>query len=201
MQNDFDVGWRQRALCGDAGAVRKLTGAVLEPLFRFCLYRVSRNRHLCEEVVQETLMRALADLEKYDPERAGGNIFPWLAGLARNEIQRVLSREKSLSLETLWARMDRELLVVYARLESEPATEELLRREETRELVNAAMSQLPPQYQAALQAKYVNGQSVRDLAFVWHTSEKAVESRLSRARAAFRSTFLALAKNLGMEPG
>lgn len=197
MRNTFDAAWRQRALRGDPAAVKELAAAVLEPLFRFCLYRVGHNRHLCEEVVQETLLRALRDLEHYEPARAQDNIFPWLIGLARNEIQRVLLREKSaLSLEALWANMDRELLAVYTRLEAEPLAEELLQREETRELVNATMSQLPTRYREALEAKYVAGQSVRGLAEAWSTTEKAVESQLSRARKAFRATFVALARNL-----
>src|SRR5262245_53800958 len=96
-----------------------MADALLEPLYRFCLYRVGRNAHLCEEVVQETLVRALRDLDRYDPTRSNGNIFPWLTGLARNEISRVLGRERgTLSLESLWARMDQELLDLYARLES-----------------------------------------------------------------------------------
>jgi RNA polymerase sigma-70 factor (ECF subfamily) len=202
----FDAAWREGALRGDPGAVKGLAAAVLAPLYSFCFYRVGRNRHLCEEVVQETLVRALRDLEKYEPERAGNNIIPWLTGLARNEIRRVLAREKgTVSLDTLWANMDRELLVVFARLESEPFADDLLEREETRELVNATMSQLPSHYREALEAKYLKGQSVRDLAAAWSISEKAVESQLSRARKAFRATFLALTRNLscpkrGLDP-
>jgi RNA polymerase sigma-70 factor (ECF subfamily) len=199
LRSIFDAAWRARALEGHADAITALTDEALQPLYRFCLYRVGRNRHLCEEVVQETLLRALRDLRQYDPKRASDNIFPWLSGLARNEIHRALGREKAASLERLWAKMDKELLAFYARLDSEPFTDELLQREETRELVNATMSQLPEHYREALEAKYVNGSSVRDLAGRLHVSEKAVESQLTRARKAFRVTFLALARNLGAE--
>jgi RNA polymerase sigma-70 factor (ECF subfamily) len=150
--------------------------------------------------VQETLLRALRDLGRYEPERAGGNLFPWLTGLARNEIQRVLGRDKaSLSLQTLWERMDRELLSVFVKLESEPFSDEMLQREETRELVNAAMSQLPPHYRQALEAKYVSGESVRVIADRWRMTEKATESLLTRARQAFRAGFVALCRNLEVE--
>jgi len=200
LRSLFDADWRARALRGDATAVQMMADALLEPLYRFCLYRVGRNRHLCEEVVQETLVRALRDLEHYDPPRANNNIFPWVTGLARNEIHRVLNRERGgISLEALWAKMDRELLTLYARLDSEPFADEVLQREETRELVNATMSQLPPHYREALEAKYVTGKSVRDLAALWRTTEKAVESQLTRARKAFRATFLVLTRNLGAE--
>ena len=200
MRPLFDADWHTRALRGDAAAVQLMADALLEPLYRFCLYRVGRNRHLCEEVVQETLVRALRDLDHYDPPRANNNIFPWVTGLARNEIHRVLNRERAgVSLEALWAKMDSELLSLYARLDSEPFADEVLLREETRELVNATMSQLPSHYREALEAKYITGKSVRDLAALWRTTEKAVESQLTRARKAFRATFLALTRNLGAE--
>jgi RNA polymerase sigma-70 factor (ECF subfamily) len=196
----FDAVWRERALRGDSGAVKMLVEDALQPLYSFCLYRVGRNRALCEEVVQETLVRALRELDRYDPARAGDNIFPWLTGLARNEVSRVLSKEKSaVSLEALWQRMDQELLALYARLDLEPFGADVLEREETRELVNTTMSQLPPHYREALEAKYVTGKSVRDLAALHDISEKAAESLLTRARQAFRVAFLALSRNLEVE--
>lgn len=173
---------------------------MLGPLYQFCLYRVGRDCHLCEEVVQETLVQAIRKLLQYDPARSGGRIAPWLTGLARNVIQRVLARERATtSLESLWARMDEELREIFARLESEPLADDMLVREETREMVNATMSQLPPHYREALEAKYVDRRSVRDIAVARSTSEKAVESLLSRSRQAFRETFLALARSLNTE--
>lgn len=200
MTTNFDSAWRQRALAGDRAATADLADAMLAPLYSFCLYRLAKNRHLCEEVVQETLVQAIRELAKYEPDRAGGSIFPWLQGLARNHIQRILRREKpNLSLEALWERMDRELLDVFARLDSEPFSDELLRRQETQEMVNITMSQLPPHYREALEAKYVKGRSVREIASAEHLSEKAAESLLTRAREAFRAAFTALARNLNVE--
>lgn len=196
MQATFDHRWRRRALDGDGAAIDVMADEAIGPVYRFCLYRVGGNRHICEEVVQETMLRAIRDLGKYDPERSSNNIYPWLIGLARNEIQRALGRHNvGLSLEAMWERMDRELLDIFARLESQPFDRDLLERQETRELVNATMAQLPNNYRTALEAKYVNGQSVRDIAAGWQTTEKAVESLLTRARQAFRATFLALTRH------
>lgn len=200
MQSVFDETWRRQALRGDESAIKTLLGQVLQPLYGFCLYRVGKNRHWCEEVVQETMLRALNDLPSYDPARSGNNIFPWLVGLARNEIQRVLQREKSAaSLQDLWAKLDEELLGLYARLEAEPFGDELLQREETRDLVNATMAQLPDHYRETLEEKYVHGKSQREMAERWRLSEKALESQLTRARKAFRATFLALSRHLQTE--
>ena len=123
-----------------------------------------------------------------------------LSGLARNAIRRELARwQAPASLEALWARMDRDLLRIYRGLSAEPVDDEVLEREETCELVNATMSQLPPHYRQSLEAKYVDGRSVRDIAGLLSTSEKAVESMLTRAREAFRATFTAMTRNLEAE--
>jgi RNA polymerase sigma-70 factor (ECF subfamily) len=197
---DFDASWRRAALAGDRQAVSRLAAEALAPLYRFSYYRVGCDRDLCEEVVQETLVRALADLVLYDPDRSSGDVFPWWAGLARNQIHRVLARQRAAaSLESLWARMDEDLRRIFAGIEQSPFAAEVLQREETRELVGATMSQLPPRYREALEAKYLLGQSVREIAVVWNVSEKAIESQLSRARQAFRETFLALTRNLNLE--
>ena len=87
----------------------------------------------------------------------------------------------------------------FAKLESAPFSDEMLQREETRELVNAAMSQLPPHYRQALESKYVSGESVRVIAERWRMTEKATESLLTRARQAFRAAFVALCRNLEVE--
>ncbi len=197
MTHTFDRNWQERALAGDADAVRTLADAALGPLWSFCLYRVGGDRGACEEVVQATLVRALHDLARFDPERAGGCVFGWLTGLARNEIRRHRThRARNESLDALWERMDAELVEVYRRLDAAPLPDAVLEREETRTMVNAAMAQLPPPYREALEAKYVAGRSVRDIAAALGQTEKAVEARLVRARRAFRETFEALARQL-----
>ena len=200
MESNYDACWRERALGGDRAAIDRLANKALAPLYRFCFYRVGGDRHVCEEVVQETLYRAIGGLARYDPDRCADNIFPWLTGLARNEIKRVLSREKAIaSLVQLWQRMDDDLRRIFAALDSEPLDEDVLRREETREMVGATMSQLPAHYRQALEEKYVLGKSVRDIAAALRVSEKTIESKLTRARKAFRETFRALAKNLSLD--
>ncbi|MEX2214512.1 MAG: sigma-70 family RNA polymerase sigma factor [Phycisphaeraceae bacterium] len=193
-------------MIGDEAAAELLAHQAMEPLYRFCLYRVGGRRELCEDVVQETLVRAIRDIHKYEPLRAEGDIFPWLTGLARNEIRRALAQlatqskvQGARSLDHLWTRIDQELLHIYSRLDDAPLEEAQIDREETRQMVGATMAQLPNRYRAALEAKYVQGQSVRDIAEAGGESEKAVESLLTRARLAFRETFLAIARNVSVD--
>jgi len=47
----FDADWRARALRGDRAAVQMMADDLLEPLYRFCLYRVRPNQKRHEHVV------------------------------------------------------------------------------------------------------------------------------------------------------
>ena len=195
MADTFNKRWHRRALLGEQTAIEALAESTLGPLYRFCFYRLGGNPHLTEDVVQETLVRAIRELEKYEPVRAKGNIFGWLTGLARNEIRRALGQEgAAVNFQALWDKLDDDLRDVYSRIESAPLAHDVIDREETREMVNATMAQLPAKYRDALEAKYVAGKSVRDMAATLQMSEKAVESQLTRARKAFRATFAALSE-------
>src|SRR2546423_1148925 len=57
---------------------------------------------------------------------------------------------------------------------------------ERAERIAAALAQLPERYEAALRMKYLDRRSVAEMAAEWGETEKAIESLLSRARAAFR---------------
>src|SRR5947209_2551650 len=69
LPTSFDASWHGAGLRGDAVALADLASAALGPLYRFCYYRLGRRRELCEEVVQETLVRAIRELDRYEPDR------------------------------------------------------------------------------------------------------------------------------------
>ena len=62
-------------------------------------------------------------------------------------------------------------------------------KDEINELITLTYASLPTDYQAVLQAKYERQLSVAQIARSCGKSPKAVESLLSRARAAFRQVF------------
>jgi len=196
----FDGRWKLRAMSGDPHSLDQLVDFALQPLFRFCFGRVGGNRHLCEDVVQETLVRAIGDLASYEPQRASDNVLPWLIGLARNEIRRALARRPATNNRgPLWTRLDEDLRSSLSAMDCTLLDDDVLQRSETREMVNVTMSNLPHHYREVLESKYVERHSVREIAAERQTSEKAIESLLSRARQAFRDTFLALSRSLPSE--
>jgi RNA polymerase sigma-70 factor (ECF subfamily) len=146
------------------------------------------------------LVRAIGELTNYDPQRSNDNVLPWLVGLARNEIRRALARQHSTNHRgPLWTRLDEDLRSSLTAMDYTLLDDDVLQRSETREMVNVTMSNLPNHYREVLESKYIERHSVREIADKRQTSEKAIESLLSRARQAFRDTFLALTRSLPSE--
>ena len=73
-------------------------------------------------------------------------------------------------------------------IETDPADdpEAATRRSEVITLIQFALDQLPEHYAAALELKYVEGFSSKEIAQRLETSDEALQSLLARARRAFR---------------
>jgi RNA polymerase sigma-70 factor (ECF subfamily) len=69
-----------------------------------------------------------------------------------------------------------------------PADAGIVKREQAQRIAQA-LAQLPERQEAALRAKYLDSQSVTEIAEEWGETPKAVESLLTRARQAFREAY------------
>jgi RNA polymerase sigma factor (sigma-70 family) len=78
--------------------------------------------------------------------------------------------------------------------ESEP--DEQLRRGEARRLVQVALDQLPARYGDALEWKYIEGRSTREIADRLAIGSEAAQSLLARARRAFAPVYRSLVNGL-----
>lgn len=194
-----------RARAGDDAALVELYERHVDGLWAFVFYRVGRDPVLCEDVVQETFLIALERdavpddrITRFDPER--GSLGGWLCGLSRNVIRRQLrASRRGHELGQTWERIDATLVQVFSSLDSAPLGDEVLAREETRDLVQMTIANLPDDYRDALERKYVRGESLRELAIAHECSESAAKSMLARARRAFKDAFAALAQSFAEE--
>lgn len=185
----------RRASRGDEAAIAELYQANVDGLYAFVWYRVGRDDNLAEDVVQETFTRALDRWDEYDPDR--GSMLSWLRTESRNVIRsHLLSHRRSAELRATWERIDESLAQIFAALDREPLTHEVIERSETRDLVNMTIANLPESYRDALMRKYVDGDSVTALAKRLDLSEVAAKSLLARARRAFRETFSTLSQTM-----
>jgi RNA polymerase sigma-70 factor (ECF subfamily) len=191
---DTESRLRRRILAGEAGAAAELLDEHLTPIYQFVHFRVGRDRALVEDVVQETFLCALQSLPSWDGR---STLRGWLVGIAKNKIHEARRRHAPIALEDVLADADAEIDAILADVAREPLPEHVLERRETSELVGAAMSTLPADYQRALIDKYVEGRTTAEIARSSGRSEKAAESLLTRSRTAFARVFELLARRRG----
>ncbi|MCP3914335.1 MAG: RNA polymerase sigma factor [bacterium] len=189
-----DLALRDRILDGDREAAEALFRAHADTLFEFVYYRVGMDRTICEDVVQETLLVAFDKLGDFDGR---SSLHTWMCGIAKNRIRTGRRKRQPVAIEDLLHETDAEIDAVLADVEREPLPEDVLEARETRELVGAALSSLPPNYRRALADKYLEGLSVPETARREGVGVKAAESTLHRAKQAFGRVFALLAKRRG----
>ncbi len=187
-----DLDRARRLLERDPEAFEAFFDESFQRLYRFALVRVDRDAGLAREVVQATLCKAIDRLESY---RGEAPMFSWLCSICRHEILDQRGRERRFAAVDLLEEEPavRAALEAMARVAT---PEDEARGRELQRLVHAALDHLPFRYGEALEMRYVDGLPVPEIAARLELTYKATESVLSRARAAFRSTFAALAPRL-----
>jgi RNA polymerase sigma-70 factor (ECF subfamily) len=184
-----------RMLAGDEVAFRQFFDSHFPALFRFAMTRLGHDEDAAEEVAQTTLCKVLRKLHTY---RGEASLLTWACTFCRWEISAWQAQRgrRGAAVELI-----EEAPEVRAALESlaaigEPGPRERLLRQEVGDLVRLTLDQLPSRYGSALEWKYVDGLSVKEIADRLDLGPKAAESLLTRARQAFRDAFGALCASL-----
>jgi RNA polymerase sigma-70 factor (ECF subfamily) len=173
-------------LAGDREAAASMFRRHVDALYEFVHWRAGGDRATAEDVVQDSFLVALQRLSTFDGR---SSLHTWLCGIAKNRLRMTRRKRRPVPMSDVLESADPEIFDVLADLESEELPEWALEREETRALVGATLSSLPPDYRDALLQKYVEGLSVNEMATRAGKSPKATESRLTRARVAFTRIF------------
>lgn len=187
----------RRILAGERAAASELVERELDALYEFVHWRLGGERSETEDVVQDTFALALESLPRFEGR---SSLHSWICGIARNKLRerrRRENRRRARPIDELLEEADPEIDRILAQVERTPLPEWALERDETRELVGAVLSSLPPDYRQALVAKYVEELSVAEIARRQGRSESAAESQLQRARSAFARIFTLLARRRG----
>lgn len=181
----------KRMLAGEEPAFEEFFSSYFPALFRFALARLGRSEDLAEEIVQATLAKAIPKLSTYRGEAA---LFTWLCTFCRHEISACFERANRAPQMFHLAEDAPEIRSALESLSALDAAgpEEEARRGEIKRLVQVTLDSLPPRYGSALEWKYIEGLSVKEIAARLEVGPKAAESLLTRARQAFRDGFATL---------
>lgn len=161
-------------LMADESRFRAWYDDALPRVYRYLLTRCGDDA-LAEEVAQEVFVEAVRRPDRY---RGRSDIVTWLCAIARHRLVDAYRRRGREE------RRERQLMDGQ-RAYGDPAW----RASSPRESVAAALSQLTHDERLALLFRHLDGLSVREVAGVLGRSEKATESLLARARAAFREGY------------
>jgi len=175
----------QRSQEGDANAFAELMRRHQQSVFRIA-HHISGSMEDAEDLCQECFLKLHFALRQYDRRYP---FRPWFYRIAVNVCIEFARRRRSqpvwTSLFSPRGRTDQDGPVPELPSTAPTPEEELLTREQRRELLQALMS-LPPNHRAILVLRYLEGCSYKELADILKVPERTVGIRLLRAKQMLR---------------
>jgi RNA polymerase sigma factor (sigma-70 family) len=181
----LDVAALTRAMAhGDETAFRIFYDAYFDRLLRYLLVVTGGNEEAAREALQLALVRVVRHVKTFESEE---KFWSWLTVLARSALADE-SRKRRRYFAFL-ERFTRHQKAGPVAMNNGEADEQL------RALLERNLNSLPMEERDLVEQKYTLRKSVREIADGQQTTEKAVESRLSRVRRKLKDAVLAELKN------
>ncbi|HPF88757.1 MAG TPA: sigma-70 family RNA polymerase sigma factor [Candidatus Limiplasma sp.] len=167
--------WESAAMDGDAAAsaaldIEALYEMYADDVLRVCYFYLN-NRHMAEEVCQDTFVRLMTSKTQLKP----GHEKAWLLKVALNRC-RDLWRSGWVKRVVLGSPM----------FEIIPA-EDTQERRDDEEAMMTAVHQLPPQFREVILLFYYQNFGISEIAQILSLPEGTISSRLSRARSKLKA--------------
>lgn len=168
----------ERASDGDRNAFAQLVEATSSTVCAIA-FAIVRDAAASEDIAQDVFLSVWKGLKQLKNPRS---FLPWVRQLTRNQAHS-WQRRRSAGPGAL--QVGEEVLATVA--DTRPPVEASLEEREVRELVTAALEELPDEAREALVLYYREGHSTAQVAQLLGLSEAAVRKRLQRARQSIRT--------------
>lgn len=172
MEADVETIAVRGAQRGDEDAWRSLFEWHFESVYRYCLNLCSGSQEMAEEITQQVFVTAARRIGRFKQHK--GTFRAWLLGMARNRLMKVRSKE-------LRHRGHERQFSTRAPESAKVNGPQLF--------VYEVLAELPVHYRSILEAKYLEGLTVNQIAEANRSTPKAVESLLARARDKFAQVY------------
>ncbi len=166
-------------VAGDETAYRTFHEAYFPRLLRYLLVIARGDEDAARETLQATLVRVVRHIKIFTDE---AQFWNWLTVLARTAFAD--RHRKRSRYRAFLDRFKTHVETTAPHLENGAADAQLLAE------LESLITELPGEERALVERKYFSGESVRAIATTFQTSEKAVESRLTRARRKLKELLL-----------
>ncbi|MCC2640712.1 MAG: putative polymerase sigma-E factor (Sigma-24) [Nitrospira sp.] len=153
----------------------------VDVIYRFA-YRLCGETEAAKDVVQETFLNAY---RAYDRFRGDARVSTWLYAIASHACLRMRRKRKGepdreLSLEEFVPTSEGEYSLQVPMEGLSP--QEALENKELRQILDHAIEKLPRKYRMVLVLRDMEGLSAKEVGSIVGLNERAVKSRLHRAR-------------------
>lgn len=150
-------------------------------IYRFA-HRLCGESEAARDIVQETFLNAYRGFKDF---RGDAQLSTWLYTIASHACMRMRRKRKGepdreLSLEEFIPTSDGEFRLQIPVEGLSP--EQALQNKELRRILDHAIGRLPPKYRMVLVLRDMEGLSAREVGSIMQLNERAVKSRLHRAR-------------------
>ncbi len=170
-------------LAGRKRAFDELVDRYQKRLLNF-VYRTIGDRERAEDLVQEVFIRVHRHLHRFDQSKKFSTwIYTIASNLAKNEL-----RNRSRSPLVLFQTIKKNWEADHRPLQFEDRNhrpEDLYRKRQLRELVEASVAQLPEHHRVVFVLRELEGKSYEEIAEITGCNLGTVKSRLNRARNRF----------------
>ncbi|MGI9018328.1 MAG: sigma-70 family RNA polymerase sigma factor [Euzebya sp.] len=162
---------------GDVDAFDSLYQQHFPALVRFLQGRL-RDRATAEDVAQETMIRAMRNIDTFDVSRS---LWPWLRRIAGNAaIDIIRANGRADALTTALSQMPGQAIHEIDLADDTVAEQDVIRR---------AMEEVPDRQRRALERCYLEGWRPTDVAGQFGVGSNAFEQLLHRARGNLRKAY------------
>ncbi|GAB4236577.1 MAG: RNA polymerase sigma factor SigW [Deltaproteobacteria bacterium] len=175
MAADDDARLARKAQRGDRQAFEVLLSRYERPIFSF-IYHFFQNPALCEDLTQETFLRAFRFIKSFRPKE---KLSTWLFSIAKNLCVDELRRMRKGTTVDIEA-VDPEELVAGADSLSDPVEAAIHLQEG--EIVHRAVARLPDRYRACIVLFYFNELTYEEISRVMNVSLSNTKILLFRGK-------------------
>lgn len=154
----------------------------VDEIYQYVYLRLGLNHALAEDLTQEIFLdvyRGLSGFKGLCSERT------WIFRITKNKLNDFYRKQYRPKFELV----DIDDSTVENVVDSSDDVQDLMIRSFEKENVRACLNELSEQYRIVLVLKYIDEQSVKNIAYIVGKSPKAIESILQRAKKAFIKSY------------
>jgi len=166
----------RRLAAGEEDAFREFQSQYFDRLYRFLLVVTHGDETQAREALQETMLRVARYIRNFDDENA---LWNWLKAIGRNAARDAGRKQRRYSF----------LLERFTQ-SGQSAAPSVKQEDSLAAALEESVGELESCDRLLIEGKYLDGQTVKELAAEMGLTEKAVESKLFRLRRQLREGIL-----------